>query len=137
MLTAAAELDEHSRTNRADLRLSPPHSTPPISNYSQQMLSPVCFGPSVPRMADATEDRNAGPTSSRTLNGITVTGEEIDEIFQLYVYDTPPLKLSSNMRTKIFQPLCPIPPNRRSPNIPKHIIRSVAIPILGHNWRRM
>lgn len=86
MLTAAAELGVHSRSNRASMRLSPPPPPPSISNYSQQMVSPVCLGPSLPRITDDTEDRSAGPTSPQTLNGITVTGEEIDEIFQLYVY---------------------------------------------------
>lgn len=34
-------------------------------------------------------ERSGGPTVSQTLNGVTVTGEEIDEIFQLYERQTP------------------------------------------------
>lgn len=84
ILTAAAEMGVHREgTNAGDIQLPPP-SQPSISSYSQQMMSLACLGPSIPRIESDSESRS-DPTSSQTLNGITITGQEIDEIFQLCV----------------------------------------------------
>lgn len=83
MLTAAAELSVNSGNNGVGLRLTSPPPIPPMSPYSQQM-TPVSLGPSVPGIPDVSEEHSEEPTSSQTLNGIALTGKEIDELFQLY-----------------------------------------------------
>lgn len=120
MLTAAAELSVNSGCNGVGLQLTPPPHIPPMSPYSQQM-TPVSLGPSVPGIADVPEERNSEPTSSQTLNGITLTGSEIDELFQLYApsytYHVRPNFVANNPRFfDHYAPFLPIVDPKPSPD---------------------
>ena len=81
MLTAAAELGASpANSEPTTLQMSP------ISPYPQPMLSRVCSSPEEPRAELASSGEQAADiTLTRTLNGVEVTGFEIDEIFQLCV----------------------------------------------------
>lgn len=48
-------------------------------------LAPAVFGPPTPEPTLAVEGHAAGKTKPQTLNGVEVTGEEIDDLFQMYV----------------------------------------------------
>lgn len=83
MLTAAAEMGVDSG-NSADI---PALSPPQISvGYTQPAVPRVdVVPPPVPRPENGPEGRASEQSIARTLNGVEVTGEEIDEIFRLYV----------------------------------------------------
>ncbi|GAB1193749.1 hypothetical protein APSETT444_002977 [Aspergillus pseudonomiae] len=83
MLTAAAELGVHSTGTEAGLHLTPQSQSPPAS-YTETSVPSLSLGPPLPRAEYAPGDRASDPTVPRTLSGVEVTGEEIDEIFQLY-----------------------------------------------------
>lgn len=77
MLTAAAELGEHPTSNGPAAVHLPSVSAYPLPHaYSSSQEA---------RVETATVRRNTEPTTSRTLNGVTLTGEEVDDIFQLCV----------------------------------------------------
>lgn len=48
-------------------------------------LAPVGFGPSTSGPTLAAEGDAADRTTPQTLNGVEITGEEIDDLFQMYV----------------------------------------------------
>ncbi|BDD61279.1 hypothetical protein MAP00_006338 [Monascus purpureus] len=76
MLTAAAELGEHPTSNGPAAVHLPSVSAYPLPHaYSSSQEA---------RVETATVRRNTEPTTSRTLNGVTLTGEEVDDIFQLF-----------------------------------------------------
>lgn len=81
MLTAAAEMGAHSDGNNNGRELQA-HSTPTttISAYSQPLLSSSC----TPQMDAVPDRRIADLTIPRTLDNVTLSGKEIDELFQLY-----------------------------------------------------
>ncbi|EYE90290.1 Zn(II)2Cys6 transcription factor [Aspergillus ruber CBS 135680] len=80
MLTAAAEMGAHSdNSNGRELQA---HSTPAttISAYSQSLLSSSC----TPQVDVVSDRRIADLTIPRTLENVTLSGKEIDELFQLF-----------------------------------------------------
>lgn len=83
MLTAAAEMGV-APGNAADMpALSPPQC--PVG-YTQPVAPRVdIVPPPVPRPENGPEVRPSERSIARTLNGVQVSGEEIDEIFRLYV----------------------------------------------------
>ena len=83
MLTAAAEMGVHSTGNEVGLHLTPQSQSPPNS-CTEPTVPSLSLGPPLPRVEYAPGKQASDPTVSRTLSGIEVTGEEIDEIFQLY-----------------------------------------------------
>ncbi|PIG90106.1 Zn(II)2Cys6 transcription factor [Aspergillus arachidicola] len=83
MLTAAAELGVHSKGNEVGLHLTPQSQSPPAS-YAETSVPSLSLGPPLPRVECTPRERASDPTVSRTLSGVEVTGEEIDEIFQLF-----------------------------------------------------
>ncbi|GMF67831.1 unnamed protein product [Aspergillus oryzae] len=88
MLTAAAELGVHSTGNAVGLDLTPQSQSPPAS-YAETSVPSLSLGPPLPQVECTPGERASDPTVPRTLDGVEVTGEEIDEIFQLY---TPNLR---------------------------------------------
>lgn len=52
----------------------------PLEVYPPQLLTPAGLPPGTP--APVLEETDA--TKSRSLNGVQVTGEEIDDLFKLY-----------------------------------------------------
>lgn len=74
-----AHSDNNNNNNGRELQA---HSTPTtmISTYSQPLLSSSC----TPH-TDVVPDRHiVDLTISRTLENVTLSGKEIDELFQLY-----------------------------------------------------
>lgn len=72
------------------------------------------------------------PTKPRSLNSVTVTGPEIDDLYQLYMV----LKASYQHGSNIFQvlpPLCLVPPDPRCADQAQCILRAVSIPVLGRH----
>ncbi|KAB8219805.1 C6 zinc finger domain protein [Aspergillus novoparasiticus] len=83
MLRAAAELGVHSTGNEVGLHLTPQSQSPPAS-YAKTSVPTLSLGPPLPRVECTPRERVSDPTVSRTLSGVEVTGEEIDDIFQLF-----------------------------------------------------
>ncbi|KAE8354198.1 hypothetical protein BDV28DRAFT_91185 [Aspergillus coremiiformis] len=83
MLTAAAEMGVHATENDAGSHLTPQSQSPPIS-YAETTVPSVSLGPPLPRIEYAPGERAADPTVSRSLDGVEVTADEIDENFQLF-----------------------------------------------------
>lgn len=88
MLTAAAEMGV-APGNAADMpALSPPQC--PVG-YTQPVAPRVdIVPPPVPRPENGPEVRPSERSIARTLNGVQVSGEEIDEIFRLFFQDYAP-----------------------------------------------
>ncbi|KAF5857913.1 hypothetical protein ETB97_005150 [Aspergillus alliaceus] len=83
MLTAAAELGAHQPGNEGAVHLTPQSQSSPVP-YPPTTVPSVSLGPPAARVEYASGERPSDPTVSRTLDGVEVTGEEIDEIFQLF-----------------------------------------------------
>ncbi|KAJ5937586.1 hypothetical protein N7454_003928 [Penicillium verhagenii] len=79
LLTAAAELgsrgDPHSSSLPSSSHVSP-------DSYPPQLLAPSSLGSGTP--APALDNNDASATLARTLNGVELTKNEIDDLFQLY-----------------------------------------------------
>lgn len=74
------------------------------------------------------------PTKPRSLKTVTVTGPEIDDLYQLYMF----LKASYQHGSNIFQvlpPLCLIPPDPRCADQAQCVLRAVSVPVLGRHRR--
>ncbi|QRD89666.1 Zn(II)2Cys6 transcription factor [Aspergillus flavus] len=85
MLTAAAELGVHFTGNAVGLDLTPQSQSPPAS-YAETSVPSLSLGPPLPQVECTPGERASDPTVPRTLDGVEVTGEEIDEIFQLFFH---------------------------------------------------
>ncbi|OGM47736.1 Zn(II)2Cys6 transcription factor [Aspergillus bombycis] len=83
MLTAAAEMGVHSTGVEVGLHLTPQSQSPPAS-CAETSVPSVSLRPPLPRVGYTLGERVSDPTVPRTLSGVEVTGEEIDEIFQLF-----------------------------------------------------
>lgn len=74
------------------------------------------------------------PTKPRSLKSVTVTGPEIDDLYQLYMF----LKASYQHGSNIFQVLpllCLVPPNLGCADQAQCVLRAVSILILGRHRR--
>lgn len=92
LLTAAAEIAPRSETNSDSISATP--SIPPPS-YPPQLLAPNGLGISSSTPAPAptpVSGIDGDTTRSRSLHGIEVFGDEIDDLFQLYeIIIIPPM----------------------------------------------
>ncbi|CEJ57860.1 hypothetical protein PMG11_06538 [Penicillium brasilianum] len=79
LLTAAAEMGAHSRQGSNSVSLS---SNAPLDAYSPHLLAPNGLTHRTPAPAPALD--GGGTTLSRSLNGVQVQGEEIDDLFRLF-----------------------------------------------------
>ena len=125
MLTAAAELDVDpvSTSEPAGLQA-------PLSPYPLRQLLPSAHTHRGRYGADQS-------TSSRMLNEVLVTGEEINEIFQLYGFLCGHYCQLMLTMAKILRAMCTIPPHTRSQYAAQRVLFTVAIPLLGDYQRRM
>ncbi|KAE8372812.1 C6 zinc finger domain protein [Aspergillus bertholletiae] len=83
ILTTAAEMGVPLLGNEAGLRLTPQSQSSPAS-YAETSAHFLSLGPPMSRAEHTPGERASDLTVSRTLNGVEVIGEEIDEIFQLF-----------------------------------------------------
>lgn len=94
----------------------------------QERNSPVLpgLGPAIPEPTlttapTATEEDTTDRTEPRTLNGIEVSGEEIDELFQVYV-ESPlfvfPWWFGAYVNVKLLSTLFPVPAHSGSADKP-------------------
>ncbi|KAJ5354396.1 uncharacterized protein N7496_012829 [Penicillium cataractarum] len=77
LLTAAAEMGAHSRPGSNSVSVS---SNAPLDAYSPHLLAPN----GLTHMTPAPALDGGGTTKSRSLNGVQVQGEEIDDLFRLF-----------------------------------------------------
>lgn len=89
----------------------------PHPSYPPQLLPPTSLehGSPVPALDGDT-------TKPRTLNGIQVSGEEADDLFQLYVQVTPMVQSSTDFVMQLLPVLCPIPSHSRPANAAEYIL---------------
>lgn len=92
MLTAAAEMGAQSEGNNVEHVQEQPPPTTSVSAYSQPLLSSSY----TPQMDIVPDGRITDPTTARTLDNVKLTREDIDELFQLYVW----VSLVSNQANK-------------------------------------
>lgn len=71
------------------------------------------------------------PTSSRSLKGVKVTGEEIDDMYQMYMLSVNISPHLASNRHQILPSLCLICSNSRSPSQARRLLCAVTIPFLG------
>lgn len=93
MLTAAAQMENviGSGENQSAL----PSSQDSLGYSQPAITQPALFPPSMPLSVDSVSgSRGSDRTLPRTINGIKLTSDEIDDIFQLYVGNFVSSKLS-------------------------------------------
>ncbi|KAF7589692.1 hypothetical protein BBP40_003939 [Aspergillus hancockii] len=83
MSAATADMGGHSKVNQNGSHLTPLSQSSPVS-YSQTAIPLVSSVPHLPCLESASGEDTAGPTSSRTLRSTEVTGQELNEVFQLF-----------------------------------------------------
>ncbi|KAJ5579540.1 uncharacterized protein N7459_005525 [Penicillium hispanicum] len=81
LLTAAAEMDVHSASGSDSI--SVPSQVPPDS-YPPQLLAPAGLPHDTPEPGPVLE--GCDPTKPRSLNGVEVSSEEIDDLFRLFFH---------------------------------------------------
>ena len=89
----------------------------PLPSYPPQLLPPTGLehGAPVPGLDGDT-------TKPRTLNGIQVSGEEADDLFQLYVQVTPMAHSNTDFTMQLLPVLCSIPSHSRPANAAEYIL---------------
>lgn len=74
------------------------------------------------------------PTKPRSLKSVTVTGPEIDDLYQLYMFLEASYQHCSNI-FQVLRPLCLVPPDPRCADQTQFVLRAVSIPVLGRHRR--
>lgn len=117
------------RTPASDTLSETPQPPP---SYPPQLLVPTGLVHSIPGPA-----LDGDPTKSRTLNGIQVSAQEIDDLFQMYVHIMPVPSSNIDSGLQLLPLLCPIPSHSRPASAAQQVLCTVTFPVLGHYWRRM